>query len=77
MIIFSVIGVANVLLVSRGSSAAGTTPAGGRRLVDVILPALLVVIAVIAMIWVIRVGDLGSRAVWNPSGAELFITLPR
>ena len=76
MIIFAVIGVANVLLVSRGSSAAGTTPAGGQRLVDVILPALLVVIAVIAMIWVIRVGDLGSRAVWNPSGAELFITLP-
>jgi hypothetical protein len=77
MIIFAVIGVANVLLVSRGSSAAGTTPTGGQRLVGVMLPALLVVIAVIAMIWVIRVGDLGSRAVWNPSGAELFITLPR
>ena len=29
MIIFSVVGVANVLLVSRGSSAAGTTPSAG------------------------------------------------
>ena len=78
MIIFAVIGVANVLAVSRGRSAAvGTQPTGGQRIVRVILPALLVVIAVIAMIWVVRVGDLGSRAVWNPSGAELVITLPR
>lgn len=75
MIIFAVIGVANVFLVSRGgSSATGTRPAGGQRLLGVILPALLVVIAVIAMIWVVRVGDLGSRAVWNPSGGELVIT---
>ena len=76
MIIFSIVGVANVLLVSRGSSAAGTTPSAGRRLLDVILLVLLVVIAVMAMIWVIRVGDLGSRAVWNPSGGQFFITLP-
>ena len=77
MIIFAVIGVANVFLVPRRSAAAETAPAGGRRLLSVILLALLVVIAVIALIWVVRVGDLGSRAVWNPSGGELFITLPR
>jgi hypothetical protein len=78
MIIFAAIGVVSMFLVPRArSAAAGTALTGGRRMVGVILLALLVVIAVIAMIWVVRVGDLGSRAVWNPSGAELLISLPR
>jgi hypothetical protein len=59
---FAVVAVANVFLVRR---RGGTR----RRLISVVLPVLLVALALVAMYWCYRVGDIGSRAVWNPTGA--------
>ncbi len=67
MVGVSVLGVANAFLVRRPGEGTGERSV----LRSVILPLLLVVASVIATIWVIRVGDLGSRAVWNPSDAPV------
>lgn len=64
MAVFAVLAVANALVVTRRSA---DTPSG-RRTIDVVLPILLVVVALLAAIWVFRVGDVGARAVWNPTG---------
>lgn len=61
MIVFAVVAVLNALVVTR---RAGVDP----RLLDRLLPLLLLVGAVVVMIWTYRVGDIGSRAVWNPTG---------
>lgn len=65
MAVFTVVALANVLLVSR--RAAGAASEAARRGV---LPLLLVAVGVVAGVWVYRVGDIGSRAVWNPTGAQ-------
>ncbi len=62
MIGVAVLGVANAFFVRRPTDGAQRSGA-----VSVILPLLLVLAAVAATVWVIRVGDLGSRAVWNPT----------
>jgi hypothetical protein len=64
VIIFTVLALAAVFLVSRKPG----TGAGGRRLLDIALPLLLIAASVVMSIWVVRVGDLGARAVWNPEG---------
>jgi hypothetical protein len=64
VVVFTVLALATVFLVSRKPSA----DAGGRRLLDVALPLLLIATGLVMSIWVVRVGDLGARAVWNPEG---------
>ncbi len=64
MVGFTVIAIVNAFVVTR----PGASAAASRRAVDVVLPILLVVIAILAAIWVFRVGDVGARAVWNPTG---------
>jgi hypothetical protein len=36
--------------------------------IEVGLPVLLVIAGLVMAFWVYRVGDIGSRAVWNPEG---------
>ena len=59
IVVVAVLAVLNVLLVSRGRE---------QKTVERVLPLVLIVAALIATIWVIRTGDIGSRAVWNPTG---------
>ena len=66
---FTVLALLNSFLVTRPARmAAGGTP----RALDRILPILLIVAAVLVMIWCFRVGDAGSRAVWNPTGTQQY-----
>lgn len=62
--VFAVLAVVSAVVVTRRAADADS----GRRAVDLVLPILLVVVAIVALIWVYRVGDIGSRAVWNPTG---------
>ena len=72
MIGFTVIGLLNVFLVSK-RTADGVDGAGKQSAVLRIgLPILLVAAAVVALAWIVRVGDLGARAVWNPTAPPLF-----
>jgi hypothetical protein len=67
MIVFTVIGLLNVFLVSRETADDETEAPKQSALVRVVLPILLVVVAAVAFVWVVRVGDLGAHAVWNPT----------
>ncbi len=69
MIVFTVIGLLNVFLVSR-KTADGEAPKQS-VIVRIVLPLLLVAVAVVALVWVVRVGDLGAHAVWNPTAPPL------
>lgn len=66
---FAVVAVLNALVVTRRSRVAA---GAGPRAIDRILPVLLVVLAVVVMVWTYRVGDIGSRAVWNPTGTQQY-----
>jgi len=70
MIVFAAIGLINVFVVrkSTADSAAAKQPA----IIRIVLPILLVAAALVALIWIVRVGDLGARAVWNPTAPPLF-----
>lgn len=59
MLVLAVVAVASAWLVGTDRIRPGLA---------ILLPVLLVVVAVVAAVWVYRVGDLGARAVWNPSG---------
>jgi hypothetical protein len=69
MIVFSVIGLLNVFLVRRpaGSTDGAKQPA----IVRIVLPILLVAAAAVALVWIVRVGDLGAHAVWNPTAPPM------
>jgi Predicted membrane protein (DUF2231) len=69
MIGFGVIGLLNVFLVSKATADGEAKQAAVLRIG---LPILLVVAAVAALAWIVRVGDLGARAVWNPTAPPLF-----
>lgn len=71
MIAFAVIGLLNVFFVSRPTSDGAAGAAKQSAIVRIGLPILLVVVAVVALTWVVRVGDLGARAVWNPAAPSL------
>jgi hypothetical protein len=71
MIVFSVIGLLNVFLVSRGPARGADGGSKQPAIVRVVLPILLVVAAVVALVWVVRVGDLGAHAVWNPTAPPM------
>jgi hypothetical protein len=71
MIGFTAIGLLNVFVVrSSSGSAEGVTKQPA--VVRIGLPILLVAAAVVALVWIVRVGDLGARAVWNPTAPSLF-----
>lgn len=77
MLGFSGITLLAVFLVGRRQTAttdgASTSrPASGRRPLNLILLLLLVVVAAAAFVWTARVGELGSRAAWNPNSTGLF-----
>ena len=69
MIGFAVIGLLNVFLVSK---RAADGAAKQSAILRIGLPILLVAAAVVALVWVVRIGDLGARAVWNPTAPSLF-----
>jgi hypothetical protein len=69
MIGFSVIALLNVFIVSK---RAADGAAKQSAILRIGLPILLVAVAVAALAWVVRVGDLGARAVWNPNSPPLF-----
>jgi hypothetical protein len=71
MIVFSVIGLLNVFLVSQGRTGGSDSGAKQSVIVRVVLPILLVAAAVVALVWIVRVGDLGARAVWNPTAPPM------
>jgi len=70
MIVFAAIGLINVFVIrkSTADSAGAKQPA----IIRIVLPILLVAAAIVALIWIVRVGDLGARAVWNPTAPPLF-----
>jgi hypothetical protein len=72
MIAFAVIGLLNVFLVARRTANGTQGAAKQSALLRIVLPVLLVLAAVVALAWVVRVGDLGARAVWNPTAPPLF-----
>ena len=78
MLGFSVITLLAVFLVGRRQpKAAGDTgtasPSGSaRRPLNLILLLLLLVVGAAAFVWTARVGDIGARAVWNPTSNGLF-----
>jgi hypothetical protein len=69
MIGFTVISLLNVFLVSKATADGAAKQSAVLRIG---LPILLVAAAVVALAWVVRVGDLGARAVWNPTAPPLF-----
>jgi len=75
MAVFAVVALFNVFLVPRGNVDDPTR--SGRRVLAVALPVLLVLLSLVAGFWVYRVGDIGSRAVWNPTGTAQFSTAGR
>jgi hypothetical protein len=73
MIVFAVVAVASSFLVTRGRPAGkASTATGGQRVLNIGLPIALVIVALVAAFQVYRVGDLGARAVWNPTGTQTF-----
>ncbi len=63
MVVFTVVTLASVVLVGRRG-------AGQRRGLSIVLLLVLLAVGATAGLWTYRVGDIGSRAVWNPTGAQ-------
>jgi hypothetical protein len=74
MIVFAVVAVASSFLVTRRTTSGGSASsvAGPQRVINIALPIALVIVALIAAVQVYRVGDLGARAVWNPTGTQSY-----
>jgi hypothetical protein len=73
MLGFSVVVLLNVFLVRTRRAADGSRMEGGPAMpIRILLVVAMAAIGVVAFIWVARVGDLGARAVWNPTGTGLF-----
>ena len=71
MIVFAAVGLINVFVVRKSTAGDGDAPKQS-VIVRIVLPILLVAAALVALIWIVRVGDLGARAVWNPTSPPLF-----
>ena len=57
--------------VSRRASVEGEGGTEQPAIVRIVLPILLLAVAVVALVWVVRVGDLGAHAVWNPTAPPM------
>jgi phosphoglycerol transferase MdoB-like AlkP superfamily enzyme len=64
MIVFTIIAVAVYLLWRRQEQFTGT--------VEWVACAVLVIAALVVTVQTIRVGEAGSKAVWNPDGSQNF-----
>ena len=62
--VYAVLAVATALVVRRRPDVV--------RVVDRVLPVALVVVGVLVLVWCYRVGEIGSRAVWNPTGTQSY-----
>jgi hypothetical protein len=75
MIVFAALGLLNVFVVRKSPAASANTSGNTAKqpaIIRVVLPLLMLAVAVVAVVWIIRVGDLGARAVWNPTAPPLF-----
>jgi hypothetical protein len=73
MIGFAIVALVNALVVSRRAVAGAVARTAPRRgPLNLVLLMLLLIVAAAALFWVVRVGDIGARAVWNPTSAPLF-----
>ena len=70
-LVFAALAVANVLLVPARQASDGAVTERLAPPLRIGLLALLLAAGVLAVIWTYRVGDLGARAVWNPTGTGL------
>jgi uncharacterized membrane protein len=61
---YGVLAVLNALVVTRRTGIV--------RVVDRILPLVLALVGIVVLVWVYRVGDVGSRMVWNPAGTQTY-----
>ena len=64
---YGVLALANAFVVTRTGRTGSAV-----RAIDRVLPVLLVVVGVLVLVWCYRVGDIGSRAVWNPTGTQTY-----
>ena len=75
MLGYSVLTVVTVFLVGRRAVGSGddadavTKPRTGA--LGIVLILLVLAASVVAALWTVRVGDIGARAVWNPTGTGL------
>lgn len=69
MVVFTVVALVNVFVV-RSRAAAPPADARSGGVAAMVLPLVLVLVGLVAGFWVYRVGDIGSRAVWNPTGTQ-------
>jgi hypothetical protein len=73
MLGFSVVALLNVFLVRTVRAADGSVREQKPALpLRILLVVAMAAVGGVAFIWVARVGDLGARAVWNPTGTGLF-----
>lgn len=68
VVVHGALAILTALTVGPGAPFAARVPARAARATGVALPALMLVAAVLTSVWVYRVGDIGARAVWNPTG---------
>ena len=74
MLGFSVLTLVTVFLVGRRPVTSGDADADAKPrtgVLGIVLLLLLLATAAVATLWTIRVGDIGARAVWNPTGTGL------
>jgi len=62
--VYAVLAVLNSLVVSRRPGVV--------RVVDRVLPVVLALVGLAVLFWCYRVGDVGSRMVWNPTGTQTY-----
>jgi hypothetical protein len=75
MLGYTVIALAAVFLVTARVAVPGDAASvkrSSRGPLGVVLLVLLLAVGAAALLWVVRVGDLGARAVWNPNSTGLF-----
>jgi uncharacterized membrane protein YuzA (DUF378 family) len=73
MLGFSAITLLNVFLVRTVPAADGSRKEGKPAApIRILLVVAMAAVGAVAFLWVARVGDLGARAVWNPTGTGLF-----
>jgi hypothetical protein len=74
MLGYSALTVVTVFFVRRRAVATGDADAAAKPRtgpLGLILMLLVLAASAVAALWTVRVGDIGARAVWNPTGTGL------